>query len=561
MAIAALVALLRPSPIPDRAADVMSILPPGDTTLTEGESPQVSPNGQTIAFVATDVSGRTRLYVRDRSAPAARALEETDDASQPFWSPDSRSIGFFAASRLKRVSLAGGRPQTLARAPVPRGGTWNRDDVIVFVPSPEQSPRRIAAAGGDATALPVQPGVPRWLPVFLPDGRHYLYIQGQRGNVSIGSIETPDATDLMPSHTNVTFLEPGYLMFRRDESLFVQRFNAASRRLEGAAVVLADKVSFNPITRQMMASASNDGFLTYVGAGRQWHLTWFDREGRRLTNAGTIGGYNSLCLTADGKRVIYDVADPVSGNVDLWSLDLADGRTTHLTFHPFPEFYVVCSPTTDEIIFSAARKGTPNLYRLLLSSPGAETLLRESSRPELTTQWSRDGKFLLFSVFSPETDFDIWMQPLTGDAPVALIATEATETGGQLAPNGRWIAYSAGQAGNHEVYVQPLPSNGTRWQVSRGGGRQPQWRPDGRQLYYISLDKKLIAVDVDTSGPQFVNGASRVLVDTRVGGWERTHLGNPYGISANGERVLVANAGEETLPISVLVNWQSMMRP
>ena len=559
--VVALIAIFVKPRAVDQSTDVFSLLPPDKTTLTEGEAPQVSPDGRMIAFVGTDDSGRTRLYVHERGHVSARMLADTDEASLPFWSPESHSIGFFASGHLKRIAVSGGRPQTLAPAPVPRGGTWSSKDIILFVPFPEQPPLQIPAVGGAATAVPTRADELRWMPSFLPDGRRYVYLAFVRGlahGIHVGSLANPEATRIAPSNTSATYVASGHLLYRREESLVAQRFNSDSLQLEGAPATVADQVSFNPITQQTLSSASAHYFLAYLKAGQVWHLTWFDRTGRRLSQAGTIGGYNSLCLSSDGRRVVYDLANARTGDVDLWSLDLTDGTTRRLTFEPTHDFYVVCSPVSDEVIFTSTRQGTPNPYRLALSSPGDETFLGASALPVLPSQWSGDGR-LLFSAFSAKSDFDVWMLPLPNGKPVPLVATDAAEKGAQLSPNSRWVAYASGNAGNYDVYVQSFPATGSRWQISQGGGRQPQWRPDGRQLFYISPEKKLVAVDVDGAGSKFVVGASRVLVDTRVGGWERTHLGNPYAVSADGERLLVANAADNTLPMTVVVNWGSMV--
>ena len=556
--VALLLTTMNPTPR-ESSSDIFSIVAPEKTTLTEGEAPQVSPNGATVAFVATDHSGRTRLYLRERDSFAARAIEGTEDAAQPFWSPDSRSIGFFAGGHLKRVSAAGGRPQTLAPAPVPRGGTWSRDDVIVYVPFPEQPPHRVAAAGGATTPLPVQKGTLRWMPSFLPDGRHYLFLAFGRGRLKdgifVGSLDTPDVEHLVGSNTSASYIDSGHLVFRREASLVAQRFNVSSRQLEGTPVVLADSVAFNPITQQAMASASANGVLAYVATGRLWHLTWFDRNGRLLAQAGTIGGYNSLCLSADGSRVVYDLADPKTGNVDLWAMELSTATSTRLTFDDASDFYAACSSRTNDVIFASPRTSTPNLYKLALSAPGEETFLGDVPLPMLPSHWSHDGGRLVFSALSPTTDFDVWVIPATGGTPTPVAASDAAEKCGHLSRDGRWIAYASGKAGDDEIYVQAFPPTGARWQVSRSGGRQPQWAPDGRQIFYISRDKKLVAVDVDGSTSRFDVGASRVLVDTRVGGWERTHLGNPYAITADGQKILVANAADDTLSITVMLNW------
>jgi WD40 repeat protein len=436
------------------------------------------------------------LYVRDRGALAARALPESDDATLPFWSPDSRSIGFFAGGKLKRVDLSSGRPQTLATAPVPRGGTWNRDDVILFVPFPEQPPHRVAARDGTPTRYRSRTTGFAGCRHFS-DGRHYVYLSFGRGQqtpgIYIGSIDAPDATHLVASHTGATFARSGHLIFRREESLVAQRLNAETLQPEGAAVAVADHVSFNPITQQTLASASDDGVLAYLGAEQVWQLAWFDRSGRRLTNAGTIGGYNSLCLASDGNRVVFDLADPNSGNVDLWWLDLTNGTRAHLTFHPAADFYVACSPTADEVIFSSPRDGTPNLYRLPLSSPGGETSLGKSRVPMLPTQWSRDGRFLLFSAFSPGSDFDVWVQPLAGGEPSMVVATDAVEKGGQLSSDGRWIATHR-EYGATMRYTSTVPID--RRQMAN---LEVADAPNGRRMDGASTSRptRLMAVDVD----------------------------------------------------------------
>lgn len=543
----------------DPIADVLSILPPDGTTLTEGEAPQVSPDGTAVAFVATDNSGRTLLYVKRQGERTARALDGTDDAAMPFWKPDGSAVGFFANGQLKRADVSGAPPVTLGAAPVPRGGSWSADDTIIFVPFPESKPRSIRAAGGESTELPVWPGELRWMPSFLPGGRRYVYLAvggGKSGGIQMGSVGSADASPLFAAHTSAAYAD-GYLVFRREESLVAQRFDIERARLEGTPVLLGDRVAFNPITQQTLASASQQGTVAYLRSGRSWRLTWFDMAGRRLADSGQIGGYNSLCLSA-GNRVIYDVADPRTGNVDLWSLDLATGATTRLTFHEAADFYVTCSPSSDEVIFSSPREGTPNPYRMSVASPGSETLIGNWRFPVLPSQWLRDGR-LIFSGFSDRTGFDIWTAALPGGQPVQFEATEEAEKAAHVSPDGRWIAYASGKAGADEVYVKPFPDPGSRrWQISKGGGRQPQWSGDGRQLFFISADKKLTIVDVDGSGVQFVAGVPRIFADTRVGGWERTHLGNPYAISPDGKRLLVANEDESPLSVTVLLNWRAV---
>lgn len=256
---------------------------------------------------------------------------------------------------------------------------------------------------------------------------------------------------------------------------------------------------------------------------------------------------------------MFDATDSRGEGVDIWTLDIADGSLARLTFDPATDFYAVCSPSTDEIVFASPRGGTPALFRLDLSAPGSERRLAPTSEPKLSTQWSADNR-VVYSAFSAATNWDIWTLPLAGGPPSAFLATEAEERNGQLSPDARWMAYASDVGGTFEVYVQPFPATSARWQISREGGRQPLWSPDGKRLYYISLDNKLVAVDVDGSGTRFEPRAPRVVIDTRVGGWERTHQGTPYAVSADGRRILIANAQDTTTPVTIVLNWESLVQ-
>jgi len=553
-------------PRADAPLGFVSVLPAPGTTLTPGEAPQVSPDGRHVAFIATDKSGKTLLYVRMRGALAARPLPETDDATLPFWSPDSRQLGFFARGSLKTIGVSGGGPQTLASAPVPRGGTWSSEDVIVFVPYPNELPRRIPAAGGNATAVPVPEPVNerRWFPSFLPDGRHYLYLgidvtRRTPAAIRVASLDSTESTELMRSGTSAVYAEPGYLIFRREDALVAQAFDARRLRLEGTPAVVTDKVGVSAIGYQVLVSASNDGVLAYLEPDPGGHLVWFDRSGRRLGTLLEAGQYNSLCITPDGRRIVYDLAD-ARGNVDIWSLDLARGVRSRLTFEASVDFYPVCAPISEEVAFASLRSGPPKLFRQKLAAPGSETLLPQSPAPKIPTDWSRDGRLLVYSAYDPKTSWDIWVMPLSGGGqPFAFAATDAEERNGRLSPDGRWMAYTFRQSETTEVYVQPFPAAGTKWQVSRGGGRQPVWRPDGRELFYISPDNKIVAVDVIPAPSGFAVGAPRIAAETRVAGWDTTTQGSSFAVTPDGQRFLVSHAGDAVMPITLILNWTSAL--
>jgi eukaryotic-like serine/threonine-protein kinase len=550
---------LRPAAV--APLDVLSVLPPAGTALTVGEAPEVSPDGRSVAFVATDEVGRTLLYVRPRGADA-RPLPDTDDATLPFWSPDSRRLGFFARGSLKTVPAAGGRVQTLAAAPVPRGGTWSVRDEILFVAYPNSMPESIPATGGTPTRVAAsQPDSDRrWFPSFLPDGRRYVYLSidpKRRTGLAIrlASIDSTEVTTLLQSSTSAIYTEPGYLLFRQDGALMAQPFDARSARLQGSPVVVARQVGFNAIGYRSLVSASSH-VVALVEPSAGWQLTWFDSAGARVGTVAPPGQYNSACLTGDGKYVVYDAADPRTGNIDLWSFDLARGVSTRLTYDPAVDFYPVCSSNGDEVVFASLRAGPPALFRLRISSPGTERLLHQTSVAEIPSDWSADGKWILYSAFNPKTSWDVWALPMVpGQEPAPLVASPAEERNARFSPNGRFMAYVLLEGGTSDVIVEPFPPTGTRWQVSREGGRQPVWSPDGRQLYYVSADKKLIAVAITTEAGTLAVGTSRVVAETRMAGLERNTQGASFLVTSDGKRFLSVEGGDEVRPITLLLNW------
>lgn len=450
----------------------------------------------------------------------------------------------------------------------PGGGTWSKDDLIVFAPYPNEPLHQVPAAGG--TAVPVKAPTPvphqRWFPSFLPDGRHYLYLAidltSRRGlAVRVASIDTTETSEIVPSAVSATFAEPGYLLFRRDAALVAQRFDAGSLRLTGTPTVLADTVGYSPVGYQILASGGA-GALVFQEPDPGWHLTWFDRSGKRLGLAlSAPGQYNGLCLSRNGTRIVYDLADVdrASTNQDIWALDVQTGVTTRLTFDPSADFYPVCSPAGDEIIFASLRAGPPSLFRQLTTAPGSETAVEQAPGPKIPTDWSRDGRRIVYTAFDSATGWDVWTLALPGGRPTVFAATAAEERNAKLSPDGRYMAYTFVQAERSEVYVQPFPATGARWQVSRGAGQHTAWSADGRTLFYTSADKKIMAVDVTTRGGEFAVGSPRVAVDTRIEGRERTHQGSPFAVTPDGERFVVSTAADTAVPITVVLNWRALL--
>lgn len=547
------------TPVPaDGALDILSMLPARGTTLDRSEAPQISPDGRSVAFVATDSLGRSGLYVRDRHSAAVRLVPDTDGATMPFWSPDSGSLGFFADGQLKTVSLAGGSAHAIAPAPIPRGGSWNREGMILFSAQPNLAPFLVPAAGGERTPVPLADGAVsrRLYPSFLPDGRHYLYLllDNPRANrvVGVASIDSEETKDLLLSRSSVLHAA-GRLLFLRDTTLVAQPFDVRTHTLSGAPTPIAEDVGVNHLTYQGLFSVSDEEALAYQPVTPGSELVWFDRLGRRQHVTGPAADYNSICLTPDGTRIVYDMADPASGSIGLFALGVDDNRPSKLTFGPAVDFYPVCSPTGADVAFSSLRDGPPNLFRLSVNTPGSEQMILQTPLPDLVTDWTRTG-LIVYSVLNGETNFDIEAVPLAGGPATTVVATTAEERNGRVSPDGRWIAYVSNESGAFEVYVQPFPGGGAKWLVSTGGGYQPQWRADGRELFYLSPDRQLIGVAV-RSGADFSIGPAASLFDTRITAWERANQGVQYAVVADGQRFLVNTAAEAIVPITLVLNW------
>ena len=306
---------------PERPAhrDVLSVMPPQGSTFMRGEAPQISPDGRHLAFSSTDRAGTRGLYIRSLDLATPRFLPGTENGAQPFWSPDSRMLGFFADGQLKTVAIAGGTPTVLARAGLPRGGAWSKDNVILFAQRPNAALVVVSASGGEPTPVPTpdKPGIPGF-PSFLPDGRHYVVNELSSGRLVegllLGSLDSPDTRRLV-STTSSGMYASGHLLYRRNTTLLAQRFDEKTLQLSGEPVAIAEDVGYNPVTYQALFSASTTGVLAYRDAAPGAELVWFNRSGQRLATVGTPGEFNALCLTPDGRRIVYDQADSATGNI------------------------------------------------------------------------------------------------------------------------------------------------------------------------------------------------------------------------------------------------------
>jgi Tol biopolymer transport system component len=512
-------------------------------------------------FVAS-ADGHPRLWLRPLDQTTAQPLLGTEGAKCPFWSPDSRSIGFFADAKLKRIDVAAGPPQVLAGAPFGLGGTWNRDGVIVFVPSALRPLYRIPASGGDPVAI-TRPDPPRqwghYYPQFLPDGRHLLYLVGDGSDqgIYLASLDSAETRRLIAVPSLPAYAPPGYLLFMRQGSLFAQRFNPERRELTGDPVRVADSVGG--------FSVSETGMLAYRPAGgvTRHRLAWFDRSGKEV---GTVGATDENRLqnpelSPDGRRVAVDRV--VQGNRDIWLIETARGIPNRFTFDAEPDLYAVWSPDGSRIIFTSGRKSVSGLYRKASSGAGSEELLLESSLQMGPDDWSPDGRFLLYLQNDPKTGYDLWVLPLFGERkPFPFVNTSFIERNGQFSPDGRWVAYESNESGRNEVYVQAFPGPGGKWQVSTGSGIEPRWRRDGKELFYIAPDGKLMAASIQTAGQALEAGAPISLFQTRIVGGGQSGWRQQYAVAPNGQRFLINITVDESTgsPITIVTNWARALK-
>ena len=554
-------------PVPDERLLTFGITAP-DSATNVVNAPLISPDGRTIAFVMT-VESNSYIYVRELASLTVRRLDGTDNSGPPFWSPDSRTIGFVANEKLKKVDIGGGPVQVICDAPKGFTGAWSRDGVIVFDSRDGGGGmRRVSASGGEVTELlPLDESrkeIRQIFPRFLPDGRHFLYKSHNSSPVDppeifVASTDGQERKSLFKNSSDVYYVAPGYLLFARESTVMAQPFDAAKLEFTGEPVPVIENVFFATAAGRSQFSVSENGTLVYrKGSGLQRQLMWIDRKGKQISNVGSPGEYGQIVLSPDGKRAAATLK--VSGNVDIWVIDLERGLPTRFTFDAASEDDPAWSPDGSYILFSSNRSGVRKIYRKSANGAGNEELVSDAVSVNTSgINWSPDGKNTLFASQGDKSGSDIWLLPMIGDAkPYALLQSDFNEGNGHFSPNGRFFAYSSSENGRLEVYIQSFPLGSGKWQVSTGGGSQAQWRSDGKELYYVSIDTKLMAVPVKLDGSLEI-GTATPLFQTGIDYYLPAHR---YAVAADGQRFLI-NAPVETksdAPYVVILNWTSTLK-
>jgi Tol biopolymer transport system component len=553
--------VLRPAPAQPEMRVEITTPPTSDLA-----SLAISGDGQTLAFAAA-ADGQTRLWLRPLNAVSARALAGTENAEFPFWSPDGKSLGFFADGKLKRIELASGSIQTLASASTGRGGSWSREGVIVFAPTAVGQIFRIPAEGGPPTAIthPARPSqFGHVFPRFLPDGRQFVFFA--RGNaegrgIYLGSFDGTEKR-LVAADSAAVLAPSGHLLFVRQGALFAQRFEWNRATPVGEPVAVGDAVGVGQEQGPVGLAASMAGPIAYRTAVRntERQFIWFDRSGNK---SGVAGGADTAFptdpeLSLDGRRIAIERA--VGGVSDIWIVDAARGVLNRVTSEAASALYPVWSRDGRQIVFCSTRKGVYDLYRRSSSDAGGDELLLESAQNKAGNDISPDGRFLLYRVTAEQTGFDLWAMPLEGDRkPFVVAQTKFDEREGQFSPDGKWIAFQSNETERFEIYVQQFPGPGGRTRVSTNGGAQARWRRDGRELFYVGLDGKLMAVPIRlAANAEPVEAAAPVtLFQTHIvsAGPRRQQ----YAVAPDGQRFLINSltADAVTPPITLILNWRS----
>jgi len=544
---------LAPGPLP-RGGTIMFTQPgPGGSPLASGGI--LSPDGRYMVFVAHDRDGQQpRLYLKQMDSADLRSIAGTEGAFDPFWSPASDMIGFFANGQIKTVDLHGDAPKAIAPVPVSAGGgTWSSKGPILFSDW-QTGLYRVDPTGGRVTAVSTvnraAGELVQKLPQFLPDGRHFLFFlrngnDDQTGSY-VGSLDSPRRMRIATQATSpAVYASPGYLLYVQDDILMAQRFDASRLEVAGKPMVVARNVSAPGDADGKMISASAN-LLTYRSGSSTQELAWFERNGHRAESIPALKGLRSPMFSPDQKQF---VALDEDGGPRLWMVDLARNAATRLEG---AGTYPLWSPDGTRIVFESHNHLT--FYIRNVGGPVQDQVLLNDNERKILNDWSPVGNYLVYTTLNPSTKLDLVVLPMSGDKkPVQLLHTPFNEFQGRIAPNGRWIAYVSDESGAQEVYVQRFPSLGDKRIVSIGGGVEPMWRKDGKELFYLSPDYSIVSVPFQPTEPPII-GQPKTLFRAPI---DTSTTRNHYAVTPDGQRFLI-NAEDQSSylsPITVMVNW------
>jgi serine/threonine protein kinase len=559
-------------PAPDSNVRYATILPPDKTSFdfaTNLGPIALSPDGKRMVFAATSEDGKSQLWLRALDTVSAQPLPGTEGGAFPFWSPDSRWVGFFADQKLKKLDTRGGPPIPLADAiGAGAGGSWSPKGIIVFAPTTFAPIMKVSSDNGNASlavGMDVVMGTAHGFPWFLPDGEHFLFASwGGAGRMQLraGSLSSTASSVIGEADSNAVY-SAGHLLYLRENSLMAQPFDLKSLRTTGEPVPMAEHVErFLSLVEVGAFSVSSTGLLAYhTGAeAAMRQLTWFDRLGKPIGTVGEPRAFFDIQFSPGLKTLVASAPDTV-GNYDLWMYDGARGLPTRFTFDPAGEYWGVFSPDGRSVIFNSTRKGHYDLYLKPANGAGAEELVYADDADKVPTSWSHDGKFLLYFT-GGGSRFEMFVLPVTperpGDPlkPVPFHQTQFNEQNAQFSPDGKWVTYNSDESGRFEIYVSPFSRRTEKHQVSHDGGNYARWSQDGKEIFYQGPGGQLMEADVRISEETVEVGTIRP-VFTRV----LSPGGYTYDVSADGQRVLAAMpVAKAAQPITLVENWSAALK-
>jgi eukaryotic-like serine/threonine-protein kinase len=536
----------------------------------EAQDLSIAPNGHTVAIVGYPESERTSsLWLYEPGGQEATRIPNTEGASFPFWSADGRSLGFFADGKLKRLDLAGGPVQTLCDAPTGRGGTWNKNGDILFTPSGLLGVGlyRISASGGTPSLIAspdrnTKEDSLRW-PFFLPDGIHYLYtainLSGRKDLYAIwvGALNSNEKRLILKTQGNAAYVDPGYLLFYKDRTLFAQGFDLKNLKLTGEPTPIFPDIAFLPRISKAAFSAASSGLLMAQKEGESSvsQLMWFDRAGHEAGVAAKPGVFGNIELSPDGKLVASDTTDPGSLNTDIYVYNVGSAETKRLTFDPAIDSMPIWSPDEKQLVFSDNRDAQFDMYMKNSDGSQEEKRIPQAGTDRFPNDWSHDGKYILY-----ERGADLWYVSLSDLKATEFLKSGSTLRTGRFSPDGKWVAYASNESGKWEIYVTSFPEAHGKWQVSNAGGTQPRWRGDGKELFYLSPDDKLMSVSVKT-GANFDAGTPGALFQAYPREFGATSEQFFYDVTKDGQKFLInTQLRSAKTPISVVLNWTASLK-
>jgi Tol biopolymer transport system component/DNA-binding winged helix-turn-helix (wHTH) protein len=543
---------------------IFTVPAPEKTTLGETA---VSPDGSSIVFSVRELDGKRSLWIRSVDSISPHALPGTDGATSLFWSPDSRFIAFFARGGLYKVGASGGPVQLICEARDAAGGAWGSDGSVLFGRKLD-SLARVPSAGGapqSFTDLDMSKKESRhYWPSILPDNQHFLYVVTSTlpevQGLWLASLTNPREKRRLLADVSRGVYSSGHLLFVRSGVLMAQPFDLRNLAVLGEAAPILDRVFSKSVGGYGLFSASVNGVLSAIAASRNWRFTSYDRKGNSQGAFGAQGRYQFVSLSPDQTRIAADAMSETEPNYRLFVLDRNRGTTAIVTTGAATGNFPVWSPDGSRLAFSSDREGVYNIYVRSSADVGEEELLFRSRENKFVSDWSRDGRYLIYAErVAGLTRQDLWVLPMFGDRkPVRYLpANTATLRDARFSPDGRWVAYSSDESSSTQIYVQSFPAGSSKIQISTAGGMQPRWRADGKELYYVAPDGELMAVEVKDNHSSEVGDPKplfKTWIDNIEAGYEPSHDGQRF--------VMLAPEGDfASAPLTVILNWTEAIKP